>query len=408
MAELLTQKQLDQIKVDNDARMASFANKKDTPDTTNNTDFMSELQSRLLGMTDIVSSGNTGVEDAIKSAQESTAKAQEFGASRIESRFGEKITDIKEAGATALTSAREAQRGFGVNSAALRQLNQDTDKKVKEYERMEQDALMSNNLQFASQISQLKIQELQFNQQATQQSFSNMLQVAGLGLQVRAEDRAADQFRQNLTLQRDQIESTKQNNMLGMATDAGISLNPGETYESLSKRIANSEMTTLKKQKLKSQISDLQGEDESNQFDMYANAVVSSELENGKTAVQAAKKAIFELTEIFGGKVSLEQRNKIMGSALLLEQQMKDSINKQMNDTSNAQSIYEQVLSNLPDLAFDSPIRSLPGFKPRQDTTGLDLSTADFSKGLNIPSKEKERDELKTGEDIYSSLFGEV
>jgi len=220
------------------------------PDTGGSDDFLKTLQDKLLGSMDIVSSADTGIDQAITDAKASTIASQQAGASKIESQFGSKIEDIKQSGAQTMTSYREAQRGFGTNTAALRQLQTDTDKQVKEYERMEQDALMQNNTQFASQISNIKFQAVQFQQQAQQQTFSNMMQVAGLGIQIRAEERAGQQFTQNLKLQRDQMESSKQSEMLGLAANAGIQMNPGETYESLSKRIANSDITRLQKEKL--------------------------------------------------------------------------------------------------------------------------------------------------------------
>jgi len=72
---------------------------------------------------------------------------------------------------------------------------------------MKQEALLSNNTQFASQLSNLQLQSLQFKQESQQKAFSNMMQVAGLGIQIRSEERAGQQFTQNLKLQRDQMES---------------------------------------------------------------------------------------------------------------------------------------------------------------------------------------------------------
>ena len=395
---MYTQEQLDQIKVENDARMASSANKtntNNTPDTTGNADFLQELQNKLLGSMDIVSSADTGIDQAISGAIASNKAAQQAGVSKIESQFDEKIADIKKSGQTAMTSAREAQRGFGTNMAALRQLNEDTDKQVKDYEKMKQEALLSNNTQYASQISNLQLQALQFKQEAQQKSFSNMLQVAGLGVQIRAEERAGQQFEQNLKLQRDQLASNKQSEMLNLAANAGIQLNPGETYESLSTRIANSDITKLQKQKLQAEVSNAQEKNQVDTIDFFANSIVSREISNGSNATDAASSAIFELTNLYGADVSLEQRNNIINNAILAEEQYKEKISQDTNDTSAVQN---DILGNLKQSMFNA------GY--REEFGNFNIDTQNLPESLSTGNNSKTQTGLS--DNIYESLFGSI
>jgi len=87
---MYSQEQLDQIKVDNDARMASFSNKDTTtsvPDTGGDGEFIKAIQNQLLGQMDIVSSADTGIEQVANDSVKSLQDSQKAGASRIESDF---------------------------------------------------------------------------------------------------------------------------------------------------------------------------------------------------------------------------------------------------------------------------------------------------------------------------------
>jgi len=395
---MYSQEQLDTIKTDNDARMATIASGgsvEPTAPTQNNSALLNKLIEKAFSDSDIVSSATTGTEQAINDAKASTIAAQEAGASKIESQFDSKIEDIEESGAKSMTSAREAQRGFGTNMAALKQLQDSTDKQVKDYEEMKQEALLSNNTQYASQLSSLQLQALEYKQEAQQQSFSNMMQIIGLGVQVQSEERAANQFTQNLTLQRDQIESSKQSEMLSFATSAGIQMNPGETYESLSKRIANSEITRLQKEKLQAEIDTANKKSQVDTMDFFANSIVGREIGNGSNATDAASTAIFELSNLYGVDVSLEQRNNIISAALLAEQQKNDKI---AQDTNNSLQINEDI------------------FRTTANSTGLRYNPFDITNQNefktdqeNLPDSLRQGDKSnQTGlsENIYESLFG--
>ena len=393
---MYSQEQLDQIKVDNDARMASFSNKDTTtsvPDTGGSDDFLKTLQDKLLGSMDIVSSADTGIDQAITDAKASTTAARDAGASKIESQFGSKIEDIKKSGAQSMTSAREAQRGFGTNMAALRQLEESTDKQVKDYEQMKQEALLSNNTQFASQLSNLQLQSLQFKQESQQKAFSNMMQVAGLGIQIRAEERAGQQFTQNLKLQRDQMESSKQSEMLGLAANAGIQLNPGETYESLSKRIANSDITRLQKEKLQIDINNAKEKNSSDISDLYAQQIITSEIADGQTVEQSVTVALLKIKELAGRELTTEESNRVVQMAILAKQQFNDTIAQDTNDS----------------LQINDDIFATTGLRYNPSNV---IDPTEFNiNNENIPDSLRQGDkpnQIGLSDNIYESLFGSI
>ena len=397
---MYSQEQLDQIKVDNDARMASFSNKDTTtsvPDTGGDGEFIKAIQNQLLGQMDIVSSADTGIEQVANDSVKSLQDSQKAGASRIESDFDRKISNVRQSGADAFTTAQESQRGFAVNRIALQRLTESTDKQVKEYERMEQDALMQNNTQFASQISNIKFQAVQFQQQAQQQTFSNMMQVAGLGIQIRAEERAGQQFTQNLKLQRDQMESSKQSEMLGLAANAGIQLNPGETYESLSKRIANSDITRLQKEKLQIDINNAKEKNSSDISDLYAQQIITSEIADGQTVEQSVTVALLKIKELAGRELTTEESNRVVQMAILAKQQFNDTI---AQDTNNSLQINDDIFASL---ARAAGLRYGSSFGINGPEVNTD--TGDLPESLRQGDKPNQ---TGLSDNIYESLFGSI
>lgn len=347
---VLNQEQLNQIKTENDARMADIAAGKSlsapaqtTPDTTNIGAFVEQLQDWMLGQTEIRSSADTGLDKFIQSQIEAQTKDKEVAERRIERQLGEKIGEVREAGQTALTSAREAQRGFATNTAALKQIQETTDKQIKEYEQMKQDALMQNDAQFANQMSNLQLQALQFRQQSQQQAFSNILNVAGFAVQASAEERAASQFQQNLELQRQQLEQTKTQNMASLAANADVTLGENETYDTLLTKIANSDLNKLKKEELRTQIEKNQENDSKSNLDLYSQTQLTKLLSggyedaSGNTAEpmdvpSAVNMVIGQLEILTGNKVSAEQVGDIAKMAIFLDEQRRNKVQEELNN----------------------------------------------------------------------------
>jgi len=95
---------------------------------------------------------------------------------------------------------------------------------------------MQNNTQFASQISQLKVDAYTFQQKAEQQTFSNMLGIGNLLATMSQEERLTSQFSDNLNLQKQQLERSTQNDIANIALEYGLSIEEGETLESITEK----------------------------------------------------------------------------------------------------------------------------------------------------------------------------
>lgn len=140
--------------------------------------FMQQLQQKLLGQSDIISSESTNLENKIGEAIKSVQSSNQSSAAAVTSSFDRQIADAQKIGQQNLTSALEGQRGFAQNTAALTQLKDQTDKQVKDLEQRKQELIAQGNANAASQVAALQLQAIQFHQQAQQQVFSNLLGMA--------------------------------------------------------------------------------------------------------------------------------------------------------------------------------------------------------------------------------------
>lgn len=194
------------------------------------------VTSRLLEQSDLISSEDTGIEEALGEAREQITIGQEAGAKRIESVFGREITGVREAGARRLTSFQEAQRGFGVNRAALQQIREATERSVGDLETRREEAILAGESAAAGQMSVLIIKELEFEQQARQQAFTNLLSIGGFGLQQQVGERAERQ----LNFVEEQAKSS-------IALEFGVEINEGDSITDIINRAKpNADVKRLK------------------------------------------------------------------------------------------------------------------------------------------------------------------
>ena len=213
------------------------------PDTTANADvnqsptgtsastntFNQEIQNRLLAQADVVSSSDTGIEKAITSAIQGTQKAGQATAGRINLEAGRQRGYLEQQGQTAVQGFTEGRSGFATQMTALRNLVQTTDKNLNDLESRRQEALLQNDANTASQIAGLQIQELQFKQQAQQQTFSNLLGLSQLGQSQQQIEQQQYQF--NVRQKFDE-----QTAMSSVALQYGLDVQPGESFKDLYSR----------------------------------------------------------------------------------------------------------------------------------------------------------------------------
>lgn len=191
--------------------------------------FTEQLQTKLLGQSDIISSESTKLESKIQEAISGVEKSNQASAAAISSTYAREATQVREAGDQVLTGAREAQRGFAQNTAALDKLAKDTDTQLKDLEQRKQELILQGNSAAASRISDLQTQAIQFRQQAQQQVFSNLLGLANFAAQRDQQRTQVQQFERQQAFQENQA-------MGEIALQYGVAPRPGETLDSLYSR----------------------------------------------------------------------------------------------------------------------------------------------------------------------------
>ena len=156
------------------------------------------MQDKALGSSDMVSSAKTGFEEAIASAQ----KAGAASTARIESQFDREIGFQKEQFGQQRTGALESRRGFATNTAALRALDERTEKSLRDLEQRKQELILAGESETAGRIGELQIKSIEFRQQAEQQMFSNVLNMGNLAVNIQQEQRLSEQQTQQFAMNR--------------------------------------------------------------------------------------------------------------------------------------------------------------------------------------------------------------
>jgi len=154
-----------------------------TDTTTNGADnaaFMQKAQDRLFSSAGVISSADTGIEKAFADARGGLTRAGEATTERLESQFGrERVGEVGEA-RDRFQNFAESRTGFGGQMTAFRRLVETTDKNLNDIESRKQEAILAGDSATATALANLQVQEIQFKQQAQQQTFSNMLGIAQL------------------------------------------------------------------------------------------------------------------------------------------------------------------------------------------------------------------------------------
>jgi hypothetical protein len=202
---------------------ASLVPDKAQPDTS---DFTSQLQQKLLDQSGIISSDNTKLESKIADAITGVQQGAKDSAKVVASQYDRQKAVVADQGQSQMTSAQESQRGYATNTAALKQLSDNTNKQLNDLEQRKQELILQGNAAAAQQVSSLQVQAIQFHQQAQQQVFANLLGIGNYAQQSQQIKNQADQFKATMDFQSNQAIS-------GIALKYGLSISPGETLDSI-------------------------------------------------------------------------------------------------------------------------------------------------------------------------------
>lgn len=177
-------------------------------------DLLRKTESTLLNQfdPDIVSSQQTGVQEEITSAIDEIRSGSKATQEGIRARFERQRSDVLEQGDVTATTELEARSGFATINAILKNIKTDTEKTLKDLDLREQEALASGRAEEAQTIANLKLQQIQLEQNAKQQAYSNLLNFGNFALSSRQEQRLQEQ--QNVEKSLTALTFLKDNNLL--------------------------------------------------------------------------------------------------------------------------------------------------------------------------------------------------
>lgn len=244
-------------------------------------DFMTQLQNTLLQQSGIVSSQNSALEQKMQDAISGVKSANDSQTQALNLSYGAQEQQAQQQGQNQVTSFQEAQRGFATNNAALKQLNDATTKQVNDLETQKQSLILQGNAQAAQQISALQVQAIQFQQQAQQQTFANLLSIGNYAQGVQTAQNQSAQFQQTLDFNNQQAISN-------VALKYGLTVNPGDTLQSITTRAM-----PLASQEEKLQLSQIQSQIAANNAQTQASLAAANSGSNlTSTQIDALASAV--------------------------------------------------------------------------------------------------------------------
>lgn len=201
-----------------------------TNTTTNPTpesapDFMTAIQDKLINQSGIISSTNSNLETRLKSAINGVQKSADNSNESLKLDYGRQIGYEQDKFMKNQIEGRAAGAGGLMNMAAYNALRDDTNKNLKDLEDRKQSLILQNDAAAASKIADLQFKALEFQQQAQQQTFSNLLGIANFGVQNQQEKRLAEQQ----TFSEKQAIST-------VALQYGLDVKPGDTIDTITSK----------------------------------------------------------------------------------------------------------------------------------------------------------------------------
>ena len=171
---------------------------------------------------DIVSSEPTALETAMGKATEQLTKGHVASETGIQSEYERLKIDAQQTAAQKVTSEVESRRGFAVNTALVRQIEEDNQKSLRDLDLRKQQALSTGDALYAEKLADMQLKSLEYSQNAKQKAFDNLLSLAGLSFQAKSQ-----------ALQERQITSTEQAQRAEIAMRYGVELKENDTLESV-------------------------------------------------------------------------------------------------------------------------------------------------------------------------------
>ena len=183
-----------------------------------NTDqILKAISDKFLGNSGVITSDTSGTDEIINEAISGIKTAQQKQSESIQSQFERERTNLEKQGQNILTSTQESRRGFATNTAVFQQIKDQIDNSLQELDKREREALATGATDAATQIANLKVQQLQLKTQAMQDTFRNALSF--LGLNIQSQQAKLQEETQRFSLTTNKLNFLMENNLLENASE---------------------------------------------------------------------------------------------------------------------------------------------------------------------------------------------
>lgn len=191
--------------------------------------FLDAAANRLLETSGIISSADTALEKKIEGIKTGIEAGAEATAARTESIFGREEAGLGERRAELRDILSTSGRGIGAATMVkrLEKFDKDTETSLKDLAQRKSEALAIGDASTAQQLTQLELSSLQFQQEARQRTFQNLLATSQFGLSAKAEAR------------QERVQSfAERSSLAGIGLEFGIEIKEGDTLDSIVSRAA--------------------------------------------------------------------------------------------------------------------------------------------------------------------------
>lgn len=198
------------------------------PGNENNDPVMAALTERLTRQAEEgTSSSQSKVEGVIGQAIANTRESGQKSREALQIEREREVSFARDRGSAKFTDALESRTGYATQVAAFRELTETTEKSIRDLDQRYQQSILQSDAETASQIANLQVQKLRFQQEAEQNFFSNALALGGMNQQRQLAE-------QEMELTRKNMEQTKQFKMLEMAnSQVQFAKNLGLKYQEM-------------------------------------------------------------------------------------------------------------------------------------------------------------------------------
>ena len=273
--QVLNEEQLRAVNLAEDtlakARQAPEGVQRQAPDQN----LINELENRAIQGSGLVTSVDPQIQESIRKSIESIREGALANEQALRSKLDREVGFQEEQFGQERDAFR--QGGGAFSKAALRMIDETTEKNLRDLEQRKEELILQGNAAAANKIADLEIKALQFQQDAQQREFNNLMAAANIGIQDRAQAR---------------LEKAQNNDdriaMFEIARTAGINVGPTDTLETVIESSLNSplieEKNRLELEQIKASIQESRARADRERFELSKSSRIATteELDYGR------------------------------------------------------------------------------------------------------------------------------